>query len=159
LLASSKAKNLSRFGVNNEYNFTKNFREGPWYNDEPSSPRSCCQLHDVATEFACQGLELDFPIVSWGDDLWWTGKTWLSKPAPRSAARDPHLLRLNSYRVLLSRGRDGFVIFVPNEVPMTRTYDALRASGLLVLSEQIPRDQAGAYLERHSGSDPNMKSS
>ena len=29
-------------------------------------------------------------------------------------ARDPHNLRLNSYRVLLTRGRDGSVLFVPD---------------------------------------------
>ncbi|GHO78439.1 hypothetical protein KSD_62100 [Ktedonobacter sp. SOSP1-85] len=69
LLASSKAKNLSAYGIHNDYNYTKNLREGPWYNDSPNSNFSCCQLHDVATEFACQGLELDFPIIGWGSDL------------------------------------------------------------------------------------------
>ena len=44
---------------------------GPWYNDLHDSPQSCCALHDVATEFSCQGLELDFPIVCWGSDLRW----------------------------------------------------------------------------------------
>jgi DUF2075 family protein len=88
-------------------------KEGPWYNDPPESHLSCCVLHDVATEFACQGLELDFPIVAWGNDLTWSGSHWTSPPQPRSQAHDPHKLRVNSYRVLLSRGRDGFVVFVP----------------------------------------------
>jgi hypothetical protein len=133
LLASSKARNLSKFGVPNEYNFTKNLREGPWYNDPPDSRLSCCQLHDVATEFACQGLELDFPIVAWGNDLTWKDRQWHSLPQLRSKAHDPHQLRINSYRVLLSRGRDGFVIFVPKDTEMDRTYTALLNSGLRVL--------------------------
>ena len=33
LLASSKAKNLPNWGIHNEYNYTKNMREGPWYSD------------------------------------------------------------------------------------------------------------------------------
>ena len=37
LLASSKAKNLPSWGIHNEYNYTKNMREGPWYNDPPTS--------------------------------------------------------------------------------------------------------------------------
>jgi Schlafen group 3, DNA/RNA helicase domain len=120
-------------GIRNGFNFTKVLREGPWYNDPPDSRLSCCALNDVATEFACQGLELDFPIVAWGSDLTWNGTEWQSPPQPRSQAHDPHRLRLNSYRVLLSRGRDGFVVFVPPEAQMERTYQALTESGLRVL--------------------------
>ncbi len=132
ILASSKAKNLVRIGIRNDFSFTKNLREGPWYNDDPESARSCCQLRDVATEFSCQGLELDFPLVAWGDDFTWDGTRWASVPQPRSHAHDPHRLRINSYRVLLSRGRDGFVIFVPPEpaLPMTTTCDALKSAGV-----------------------------
>ena len=133
LLASSKAKDLECYGIRNGFNFTKVLREGPWYNDPPDSRFSCCALNDVATEFACQGLELDFPIVAWGSDLTWNGTEWQSPPRPRSQAHDPHRLRLNSYRVLLSRGRDGFVVFVPPEAQMERTYQALTESGLRVL--------------------------
>jgi DUF2075 family protein len=137
LLASSKAKNVADQGIMNQFNYTRSLREGPWYNDPPSSPRSCCQLHDVATEFACQGLELDFPIVAWGNDLTWRGDAWQSPPQPRSHARNPHMLRVNSYRVLLSRGRDGFVVFVPDEQAMTATYEALVSAGLRELQGAV----------------------
>ena len=130
LLASSKAKNLPAWGIHNEFNYTKNMKEGPWYNDPPNSFLSCCALRDVATEFSCQGLELDFPIVCWGIDFLWVDATWKSPPAKRSKAKDPHKLRMNSYRVLLTRGRDGFIIFVPNEIAMRSTYEALKASGI-----------------------------
>ncbi len=135
LLASSKAKNLVPFGIRNDYSFTKNLREGPWYNDPPDSRFSCCQLRDVATEFACQGLELDFPIVCWGDDLPWERGVWRSRPQPRSAARDPHQLRVNSYRVLLSRGRDGFAVFVPPGRGGDATAQALVTAGLRPLDD------------------------
>ena len=127
LLASSKAKNLPAWGIHNEFNYTKNMREGPWYNDPPRSFNSCCALRDVATEFSCQGLELDFPIVCWGNDFTWDGK-WKSPAAKRSKAKDPHQLRVNSYRVLLTRGRDGFIVFVPNEIGMQSTYEALKGA-------------------------------
>lgn len=130
LLASSKAKNLEQYGVPNGYNFTKNLKEGPWYTDPSDSKYSCCQLHDVVTEFACQGLELDFPIVAWGSDLTWDSLRWMSSPQPRSRAHNPHRLRVNSYRVLLSRGRDGFAVFVPDEFQMENSYMALCEAGL-----------------------------
>jgi hypothetical protein len=137
LIASSKAKNLVPYGIRNDYAFTKNLREGPWYADAPSSKYSCCQLRDVATEFSCQGLELDFPIVAWGSDFTWRGSRWLSPPQPRSRAHDPHRLRENSYRVLLTRGRDGFVVFVPPSPDMASTHKALVASGLRPLNESL----------------------
>ncbi len=131
LLASSKAKCVPDFGIHNEYNYTRNLRVGPWYNDPPHSPNSCCQLRDVATEFSCQGLELDFPIISWGDDLYWDqAKQLVSVPQPRSNAKDPHQLRVNSYRVLLTRGRDGFIVFLPKLEKLDQTYSVLLEAGV-----------------------------
>ena len=83
----------------------------------------------MATEFACQGLELDLPIVCWGDDMKWSGGAWRTPPQPRSTAENPHQLRVNSYRVLMSRGRDGMLLFVPPEDQMSATAEALVESG------------------------------
>jgi len=129
LLASSKAKLLPQFGIHNEWNYTKRVRVGPWYNDPPESRFSCCQLHDVVTEFSCQGLELDLPIVGWGEDLRWNDGSWVSRSGTRSKAKNPHQLRLNSYRVLLTRGRDGLVVFVPMDERMDSTAEALGRAG------------------------------
>ena len=148
LLASSKAKNLPAWGIHNEYNYTKNMREGPWYNDPPSSFNSCCALRDVATEFSCQGLELDFPVVCWGDDFTWDG-AWKSPPAKRSKAKDPHQLRVNSYRVLLTRGRDGFIVFVPNEIGMWLKYEVLKGAGVREIGAGNilgPRESSGVRI-------------
>jgi hypothetical protein len=38
--------------------------------------------------------------------------------------------RVNSYRVLLTRGRDGFFIFMPNEIGTRSTYSALVGVGV-----------------------------
>jgi DUF2075 family protein len=141
ILASSRAYNLPDCGVQNSYASTRNLREGPWYNDPPDSPLSCCQLTQVATEFACQGLELDFPILAWGTDLSWYNEEWHSPRQTRSTAHNPHMLRLNSYRVLLSRGRNGFVVFVSPEPRMDETYEALLAAGLKYLPSQTPPPQ------------------
>jgi len=132
LLASAKASNLPAYGIKNEWEDTSRLKVGPWYNDDPSTPKSCCQLSDVVTEFSCQGLELDFPIVCWGNDLYWENNKWTSK-ITRSKAHNPHKLRINSYRVLLTRGRDGFVIFVPNEEKMNSTYETLIQAGVRIL--------------------------
>ena len=139
ILASSKARKLPGFGINASFQATRSFRAGPWYNDPPDSIKSCCQLLDVATEFQCQGLELDFPIVGWDTDFWWDGQQWNS-PVGRSSAKNPHRLRLNSYRVLLTRGRDGMVIFVPPISELDATFLALCNAGCEVLHNLVPLD-------------------
>ena len=111
-------------------------KKGPWFADDPSKPLSCCKLDSVATEFTCQGLELDLPIVAWGDDLVWDEgqKLWQSR-IRRSKAKDWHRLRLNSYRVLLTRGRDGLVIYVPLDIPtMETTWEVLKQAGAVDLA-------------------------
>ena len=133
LVASAKDKILPAFGVKNDYMTTLRFRGGPWFNDPPNSVKSCCALNSVATEFSCQGLELDLPIVCWGDDLLWDDGWKTKKTTRRSKLKDPHMIRLNSYRVLLSRGRDGIIIFVPPLEKLDSTYKVLVKSGLKIL--------------------------
>lgn len=137
LLASSQAKNLKRWDVDNEFLTMRKLKVGPWYNDPPDSPLSCCQLEKVATEFYSQGLELDFPIVCWGDDLNWNGSAWQLKRRGNRKLHDPLTLRRNGYRVLLSRGRDGFVVFVPPEAEMDAVAAALRAGGIQELRQEM----------------------
>mgnify|MGYP001052206299 CR=1 FL=1 len=134
-LGSSKSK-LERFGIPADYRSTQRMKIGPWYYDDPDSAKSCCRLDSAATEFQCQGLELDLPIVGWGADLHWNGRSWQSPPVRRyrdshkQQARDPHLLRLNSYRVLLTRGRDGVVLYVPDGgAAFDDDFEALVAAG------------------------------
>src|SRR5690606_37527994 len=135
LLASSKDKLLPRFGVDNTYQTTKTLREGPWYNSDPVDPRSCCQLREVATEFASQGLELDFAVLAWGSDLGRAGGTWTDDLSRcyRNRVRDRLALRKNVYRVLLTRGRDGTVVFVPLAAELDETFAHLQACGFRAL--------------------------
>ena len=129
LLASSRARNLPKHGIPNDYQHTRYMKLGPWYCDPPDSPDSCRQLAQVATEFACQGLELDFGIVCWGGDLRREDGAWRVHTRQRGV-RDPLRLRLNSYRVLLSRGRDGMIVWVPPEKVLDETYGWLREVGI-----------------------------
>lgn len=133
LLASARDKSLIHYGFLNGWNFTKNVRVGPWFADPPDSKYSCCAMRDTATEFQCQGLELDMPIVGWGDDLLWTGSGWDVRSSRRSSLKNPRQIRLNAYRVLLTRGRDGFIVFVPPEPDFDEAHSALVRAGCVHL--------------------------
>ncbi|MFO1458728.1 MAG: DUF2075 domain-containing protein [Verrucomicrobiota bacterium] len=80
--------------------------------------RSSYYLEDAATEFQVQGLELDWVCVAWDADFRATGTGWtyhdfrgnrwcnISNEDNRSFLR-------NAYRVLLTRARQGMIIFIP----------------------------------------------
>jgi hypothetical protein len=131
LLASSKDKDLPRFGVDNTYQTTKRLRVGRWYNARNDDPESCCRLDTVATEFSAQGLELDLAVLAWGSDYVRRDGRWsIERAGSTRYARDPFRLRQNVYRVLLTRGRDGTVIYVPKGEWFDETFDYLQASGV-----------------------------
>jgi len=141
IVASSKDKILeSRFGVRNSFQSTKRVRLGPWYGDGPESPNSCTRLHDVVTEFGAQGLELDMALLAWGTDLIRVDGKWSSHLAGKYSkrqgvpVRDPHQLRLNAYRVLLSRGRDGTLVFLPSVSELDETHSYLLSVGFRALT-------------------------
>ncbi len=134
IIASSKDKVLEAlYGVPTGFQATKRVRRGPWFVDGEESQESCRHLRDVVTEFGAQGLELDMALLAWGTDFMLTSGVWSNARARgyRSSVpiRDPFQLRLNAYRVLLTRGRDGTVLFVPPECALDETWDYVRACG------------------------------
>lgn len=114
LIASSGAKRLRPLGldVTNEIDVAK------WFLTEKNDVRSSCFLEIPATEFAVQGLELDWAGLCWGDDFrkeeygWsyhaFRGTNWQFE---RQQERKQFIK--NKYRVLLTRAREGMVIFIP----------------------------------------------
>lgn len=89
------------------------------------------------TEFGSQGLELDAALLAWGTDLVWNGDHWSNARArgykPGAKVRDPYQLRVNAYRVLLTRGRDATVVFVPPLTELDATWEYLTGSGFHLL--------------------------
>jgi DUF2075 family protein len=114
MLASSKAMRLKPYAID----VRTETNPVHWFLGESTDIRSSQYLEDVATEFQVQGLELDWTIVNWDGDLRlgkadWTyhdflGKRWQNVNKPE---RQTYLK--NAYRVLLTRARQGMVIFVP----------------------------------------------
>jgi hypothetical protein len=138
LLASSKDKDLPRFGVDNTFQTTKRLRVGRWYNAPQDDSESCCRLDTVATEFSAQGLELDLAILAWGSDfLRVEGKWSTARAGKTNYARDPFRLRQNVYRVLLTRGRDGSVIFLPPGEMFVETAGFLQRAGVMRLNPPL----------------------
>ena len=137
MLASSKAMRLKPYAID----VRSEVDPVHWFLDDRDDTRSSYYLEDCATEFQVQGLELDWTIVNWDADLRYADIDWTYHDfrgnrwqAVRSEER--RMYSKNAYRVLLTRARQGMVIFVP---PGDRD-DATRPS--------IYYDETFAYLER-----------
>ncbi len=138
LLASSHAKILSKHGIDNGYQATSNMSIAKWYNAATDDLNSSNALTQPVTEFGCQGLELDLPILCWGEDYRREADEWVLKPINRRYKQtNPKALLRNAYRVLLTRGRDGLIIFIPDERLMDSTEHALLAAGARLLPTEL----------------------
>ena len=97
-----------------------------WFLGGRTDTRSSYYLEDAATEFQVQGLEVDWACVTWDADLRLAGRRWryhsfrgASWTNVNKVDRQRYLL--NAYRVLLTRARQGMVIFVPPGDPADPT--------------------------------------
>jgi hypothetical protein len=145
LVASSKAHRLRAIGPDVRVSIDP----ATWFLNDNMDVRSSYYLEDIATEFDIQGLELDWVGMCWDANLrrdadeWglfhFKGSKWtnVNDPAKRSYL-------INSYRVLLTRARQGMVICVPHGDPNDQTrlpefydpiYDYLRRCGIPALPE------------------------
>lgn len=89
-----------------------------WFLRPAGDFRSSNALEVPLSEFVCQGLEIDYAGLFWGNDLIWRDDAWTPRRmrAPNWQIirnGDAFQYRLNAYRVLLTRARAGLVIFVP----------------------------------------------
>ena len=139
MMASARDKDLWRFGVPNQER-QKWFPYGPWYVEGEGDYRgqSCRALRDCVTEFGAQGLELDATLLAWGTDFIRESGMWTNRLAKgyrdTKRIRDAYQLRQNAYRVLLTRGRDGTVVYMPEMASLDETYEYLIASGFRQLA-------------------------
>ncbi len=124
LVASSGGKRLRADGIEVSSGFRGNYPYTSWFLASKGSLDSSYQLEVPATEFEIQGLELDWVALCWSADLCWQNDlhqwfprrihlnrwTIVKSPIDRQFA-------VNRYRVLMTRARQGMVIWVPRGDP------------------------------------------
>lgn len=143
MLASSSAHRLKPDAVN----VKEAINSVHWFLNPSEDTRSSFYLEDPATEFQVQGLELDWALVAWDGDFRRAGNEWVHRSFVGSkwhkVKKDEHQRYLkNTYRVLLTRARQGMVIYVPrgSDTDPTRspdyydgTYSYLKEVGVPVI--------------------------
>ena len=114
LLASSNAQRLKPHAID----IRVEVNPVHWFLNGRDDTRSSFYLEDAATEFQVQGLELDWTCVTWDADLRLAGSSWSYHDFRGSRWTkvnndDNRRYLLNAYRVLLTRARQGMVLFIP----------------------------------------------
>lgn len=114
LVASSKAMRLKPHAID----IRVSVDPVHYFLNEKDDTRSSYYLEDAATEFQVQGLELDWVCVNWDGDFRFTGSDWSYHDFRGNrwcniANPDNRVYLRNAYRVLLTRARQGMVVFVP----------------------------------------------
>lgn len=141
LLVSSKVHDMDMKKFLNNNNFTSYMSDneaGKWFLNESKA------LNKAASEFVCQGLELDYPLVCFGGDYYFDGAKWcieesifkkyqrkdFNNPRQKREYDDFKTIVLNIYRVLLSRARKGMVLYIPNIDRLNKTYGFMKRIGI-----------------------------
>lgn len=147
LVASSGALRLKPEGI-----FVKNeISVANWFLNEKDDVRSSYALEDVVSEFDIQGLELDYTLVAWDADFRFVNGEWtynnFSGNKWQTIRNAEKILYLkNAYRVLLTRARQGMIIFIPegSDTDQTRaheyydgTYNYLKGLGFKELDREV----------------------
>lgn len=158
LVGSSKAVRLRAEGLEPDSAFHAAYPWQHWYLAAAEDVRSSYGCEVFASEFEIQGLELDWIGLCWGGDFIWIASEWQARKwwqigTPKwiktKKAVDVQF-RKNAYRVLLTRARQGMVIFVPKGDPsdptrdpgeFERTADYLLQCGVRFLDDSLPANE------------------
>jgi hypothetical protein len=117
LVCPSGAKRLIADGIWPKFEHMDEKAVANWFLKRWPDVRASDALELPATEFACQGLELDYVGLCWGGNLVWTGAWTVRRFSGtkwyRSHKQNGQDFQINTYRVLLTRARAETIIWMP----------------------------------------------
>ena len=154
MLASSGAKRLKHYGL--DVSGSLNMLD--WLLRMEHDVRSASYLERAANERKIQGMELDWSCVCWGADLRHDATGWhylkFAGNAWENIEDDQEkTFLLNRYRILLSRAKNGMVIWVPpgdefDKSTLPRFYNGvaefMQNCGIPKLTMKSPQDEETA---------------
>jgi len=114
LVASSGGRRLRPLGID-----VKNEISAPnWFLNNSDDIRSSYFLEEIATEFDIQGLEIDWVCLAWDINYYFKDGKWNCQYFSGTKWQNIHnendkTYLQNAYRVLLTRARQGLIIYIP----------------------------------------------
>lgn len=122
LMATSAAERLRTRGIW----CTNDIKPIKWFLEGKDNVDSSFHLEVTATEFEVQGLEIDYGIVAWDGDMRYDNGDFIYRRFSRSMwcnvnKEERRRYMKNAYRVLLTRSRQGMIIYIPEGNPKDPT--------------------------------------
>ena len=170
MVCSAGARRLVADGLSPNFPHLDADAVANWFLRRWPDVRASDALEVPATQFACQGLELDHVGLCWGNDLIRRGGRveWVARSFAGTRWQEPRgeaaiAYQINTYRVLLTRARYETVIWVPEGDPRDPTrspaeFDAiarfLMECGALAVPDALPEertDPAPTLLDYDAG--------
>jgi hypothetical protein len=126
LVCSAGAKRLIADGLWPGFPHLDRDAVANWFLRRWPDVRASNALEVPATQFAIQGLELDFVGLAWGNDLIRRNGRWIARAFVGTGWQDRRrgeavAYAINTYRVLLTRARYETIIWVPSGDPSDAT--------------------------------------
>jgi Uncharacterized conserved protein (DUF2075) len=155
LVCSANAKRLRADGVASALPHLDAKAIAAWFLARWPDVRAADALEVPATQFACQGLELDYVGLCWGNDLVrragradWQARSFVGTRWQERRDEAAIAYQVNTYRVLLTRARYETVIWVPRGDPADATrdpaiFDAIAAFLLAAGAAPLERETEG----------------
>ncbi|UWD91471.1 DUF2075 domain-containing protein [Ralstonia pseudosolanacearum] len=152
LIATSEDQRLRAYGLERSSAFRLDYSFEKWFLMPPADVRSSHALEVAASEFECQGLELDWVGLCWGGDLTpsnpgsWEYRKFRGSVWQQVRGDAERIYVRNRYRVLLTRARLGMVIWIPpgnaddptlDPVRFDRTAQLLQEAGVPELQQEF----------------------
>ena len=122
LVASSGGRRLRPLGID-----VKNEISAPnWFLNNSDDIRSSYFLEEIATEFDIQGLEIDWVCLAWDINYYFENGKWNCQYFSGTKWQNIHnendkTYLQNAYRVLLTRARQGLIIYIPEGADLDHT--------------------------------------
>lgn len=130
LVCSAGARRLVADGLSPNFPLLDSDAVANWFLRHWPDVRASDALEVPATQFACQGLELDHVGLCWGNDLIRRAgqPAWVARSFAGTRWQEPRgeaaiAYQINTYRVLLTRARYETVIWVPEGDTNDQTRD------------------------------------
>jgi hypothetical protein len=121
LVCSAGARRLRADGIHPNFPHMEADTVANWFLAHWPDVRASDALEMPATQFACQGLELDNVGLCWGNDLIrrqgrdeWIARSFVGTKWQEPRGEAAIAYQINTYRVLLTRARYSTVIWVPD---------------------------------------------
>lgn len=118
VVSSHMRANTNYFGPQYRGSFVKAEEAYDWYMNEGP------QLRRGASEFLIQGIELEYPIVTFIGDYFIQDGNWVLDPGAqfKPEIQDRETIIKNVYRVLLTRSRKGMFLYFPQDYKLDETF-------------------------------------